>query len=261
VSFVYLMANYPHSYYHEMLTLTFIFLCRGSAVRKVDNCLESAYVKTEQSLKSTPVPVYALPGNNDWPSCTNSTRGLQLWKKHLNSINSTAWVKPTEYNVRHQTLRSENFAFLWKRIMFVGLHVVQSGDDVETAARIQDNLDWVNENVENRLEDVDVIFMMANGRFMATDNIPFYNEIVKKKQNEWKDKYVIYARRASETGVLTSIGGLEKFDELRVGAEWPILDVQISTSDDKGPGPGAKLRYREVVDMIDDKSLGRDGPK
>ena len=221
-------------------------------MRKVDNCIESAYVKTKISLKSTPVPAYAVPGNHDWPTCTNSTRGLYLWKKHFSSISSPKWSKPVEYSVKHQTpSRPENFSFLWKRIMFIGLHVVDSGDEEETASRIQDNIDWVNENVVRYLNDIDVIFMMGNGRFMATENIPFYNEIVTKKKNEWKDKYIIYARRASETGVLTDIGGLSKFDELRVGAEWPILDVQISTHDGEGKGPGsnAKLRYREVRDV------------
>ena len=224
---------------------------RGSAVRKVDDCIESAYVKTEQSLKSTPVTAYAVPGNYDWPTCTNSTRGLNLWKKHFTSIN-TKWPKPAEYSVKRDDERSENFAFLWKRIMFVGLHVVQSEDDDETAARIQGNLDWVNKNVESRFDDIDVIFMMGNGRFMAPYNIPFYNDIVTKKQNEWKDKYVIYARRAAETGVLKNIGGLDKFDELRVGAEWPILDVQVSTKVGLiGPGSDTKLRYREVKDVDD----------
>lgn len=146
--------------------------------------------------------------------------------------------------------------------MFLGLHVVQSGDDDETVARIQQNLDWVNKNVENNFDDIDVIFMMGNGRFMAPYNIPFYNEIVTKKQNEWKDKYVIYARRAAETGVLTSIGGLDKFDELRVGAEWPILDVRISTTEDaiKGPGSGAKLEYREVKDVEEVGKKGKTEP-
>lgn len=238
-------------------------LCRGSAVRQVDNCKQSAYISTTQSLKTTPVPVYAVPGNNDWPRCTNPTQGLNFWKKHLISLDSS-WEQPTEYSVKRQNpFRSENFAFLYKRILFVGLHVVHNEDEEETALRIEENLNWLNENVDYYSKDIDVVFMMGNGRLMATHNIPFYNNIVTKKQNEWKDKYVIYARRASETGVLTSIGGLEKFDELRVGSEWPILDVQISTVEGKDSGLSASLQYRQVrnVDEKDKDKKGKDEPK
>ncbi|KAL7516870.1 hypothetical protein ACHAWX_001844 [Stephanocyclus meneghinianus] len=226
----------------------------GSAIRKVDDCLESAYAKTGVSLQSTPVSAYALPGNFDWPLCSNSTRGLNLWRTHFAMIERTTWGKPVEYVVRRQTpSRPENFAFLWKRVMFIGLHVVQSGNVNETSTRIQDNLDWVNKNVQNQFEHIDVIFLMGHGRFMAPDNIPFYNAILTKKQNEWKDKYIIYARRAAETGALTNIAGVDKFDELRVGTKWPILDVQISTAEeaDTDSGSSAVLRYRQVKDPMD----------
>ena len=222
---------------------------RGSAARKVDNCTESAYLKTEKTLKYTAVPVYAVPGNYDWPLCTNRTRSFNLWKKHFASIDSN-WTEPVEYSLRRQVQsRPENFAFLWKRTMFVGLHTVQSGDDDETTARIQDNLDWVNENVETHFDDIDVIFMMGHGRFTSSDNVPFYDGIVTKKKNEWKDKYVIYARRAGETSVLANMEGLSMFDELRVGAEWPILDVRVSTREGR-----AKLGYREVANA-DEESV------
>lgn len=192
-----------------------------------------------------------MPGNFDWTTCTNSTRGYYLWDKHFSAINQW-WDKPAEYVVQRQgPSRPENFAFLWKRILFVGLHVVNSGQEEETASRIQDNLNWVTANVEQNIQDIDAIFMMGHGRFTAEDNMPFYNAILSKKQNEWKDKYIIYARRASETGVTTNIGGLQKFDELRVGAEWPILDVQISTYEGLLPSGGsapARLRYRQVLD-------------
>ncbi|KAL3790408.1 hypothetical protein HJC23_013580 [Cyclotella cryptica] len=229
----------------------------GSTVRKVDDCLESAYAKAALSLQSTPVSAYALPGNFDWPLCTNSTRGLNLWRTHFASIERTVWGRPVEYVVRRQMpSRPENFAFLWKRVMFIGLHVVQSGNANETSTRIQDNLDWVNENVANHFHHIDVIFIMGHGRLMASDNLPFYDGILNKKLNEWKDKYIIYARRASGTGVLTNVAGLDKFDELRVGAKWPILDVQISTAEGDETDSGsslssAVLRYRQVKDPMD----------
>jgi len=216
----------------------------GSAARKVDDCLEGAYEKVGESLSVSKVPVYSLPGNFDWPICTDPTIGWNQWRQHLGSFNTMHWDTTTEYVVRRQTNRSENFSFLYKRVLFIGLHMVKNADDEsETTTRLEDNLQWVEDNVESNFNNVDVIFIIGYSRFTTPENMPFYNAMLAKKQNEWAEKYFVYARRAATSGVSKSMQGLEGFDELRVGAEWPILDVQVST--------GAKIesvKFREVKD-------------
>ena len=76
---------------------------------------------------------------------------------------------------------------------------------------------------------------------MAPENIPFYKEMMTKKTNDWKDILFVYARRSGVSGLTRDIGGLEGFHELRVGTEWPIMDVQLQTG-----GKDVKLLFREA---------------
>ncbi len=107
---------------------------------------------------------------------------------------------------------------------------------------MQDNIEWVIENVEAYWENVDVLFLMGYGRLLATENIPFYDAIVSKANSEWSDRLIVYARRASmmDTDI---VGGNENFIELRVGAEWPIMEVSVRTRGKDAP----IMEYREAL--------------
>lgn len=69
----------------------------------------------------------------------------------------------------------------------------------ETSIRLQDNIEWVVENVEAYWDNVDVVFMMGYGRLLAMENVPFHDALVSKSNGEWADKLLVYARRASST--------------------------------------------------------------
>ena len=69
----------------------------------------------------------------------------------------------------------------------------------ETSIRLQDNIEWVVENVEAYWDNVDIVFMMGYGRLLATENVPFHDALVSKSNGEWADKLLVYARRASST--------------------------------------------------------------
>ena len=121
--------------------------------------------------------------------------------------------------------------------------MVTNADRNETSLRLADNLQWVFDNVDNYFDHADVIFVMGHGRLVAVENIQFYNQIASKKQNEWAEKFFVYARRSASTGLTKDIGGLRNFHELRVGSGWPIIDVQIQTSEKKDD---ANIMFRPV---------------
>lgn len=104
----------------------------------------------------------------------------------------------------------------------------------ETSIRLQDNIEWVVENVEAYWDNVDVVFMMGYGRLLATENVPFHDALVSKSNGEWADKLLVYARRASGTDT-DVVGGNENFIELRVAAEWPIMEVTVRTRGKDAP--------------------------
>lgn len=210
---------------------------RGSAIRVVDDCDPDAYVRTEVSLSNSPIPVYSIPGDNDYPKCTDPSEGWENYQQSMMKINTKYWDIPQVYDVKRQFSRQENFAFLYRRVLFIGLNMVSNIDDEwETAFRVQDNIDWVRETVEAYWENADAIFVMGYGRLLAIESAPFYDAIVSlMKKDDWADKLFVYARRSSELDIERNVGGNENFIELRVAAEWPILDVRVRTRMDGSP--------------------------
>lgn len=196
----------------------------------------------------SPVPVYSIPGNNDYPSCPDPDQGWEYYKQHMMSIDTMYWNATADYDVKRQVDREENFSFLYKRVLFVGLNMVTNSEDAwEASARLEDNIDWVISNVDAYRNNVDAVFVMGHGRLQASENAPFYNAMVSKKESEWEDLLLVYARRAAETDIEPDVGGINDFAELKVGNDWPITDVRVRT---KGP---AKVEFRDAIDEEEDK--------
>lgn len=225
----------------------------GSATRAVDNCEETAYYRTQLSLSVSPIPVYSIPGNNDYPECANPTKGWEYYQKHMMNLDTKHWnitddsdSDSNAYQVKRQAERNENFSFLYKRVLFVGLNMVTNdASENTTLARLEDNVEWIFDNANAYGENINAIFIMGYGRLLATENLPFYYAMVAKaKSEEWSDKLIVYARRSAETDVDENVGGASNFMELRVGNEWPILDVKVRTKGKDGP----TLDFRDVYD-------------
>jgi hypothetical protein len=195
----------------------------------VNDCDPDAYIRTEQVLSNSPIPVYSLPGDNDYPKCTNPSEGWENYQQYMMNINTMHWNIPQEYDVKRQINRKENFSFLYRRVLFIGLNMVSNSDDEwETAFRSEDNINWVLENVEAYLDNADAVFVMGYGRLLAAERTLFYDAMVSMtKKISWTNKLFVYARRSSELDVDVNVGGNKNFIELRVAAEWPILDVRI----------------------------------
>ncbi len=124
---------------------------------------------------------------------------------------------------------------------------------------MQDNIEWVIENVEAYWKNVDVIFLMGYGRLLDAENAPFYDAISSKANDEWSDRLIVYARRASMTES-DVVGGNENFIELRVGSEWPIMEVSVRTKGTDADGDVVPvMEYREVALAGEDEGGGDEG--
>lgn len=227
----------------------------GSATRVVDNCEDTAYSRTQLSLSASPIVAYSLPGNNDYPECDDPARGWEHYEQHMMDVNTMHWNATEDYDVKRQAGRGENFSFLYKRVLFVGLNTVTNGDSNETRIRMEDNINFVISNVEAYERNVDVIFVMGYGRMLARELAPFYDAMVAKKMSDWKDTLFVYARRASESGLDKNVAGesVKDFHELKVGTGWPILDVRVKA------GGKSKMEYRDVVEKEEEEVVDGGG--
>ncbi|KAL7492503.1 hypothetical protein ACHAWT_001838 [Skeletonema menzelii] len=212
----------------------------GSATPASEDCPEEAYERTEKSLSFSPVRAFSVPGNNDYPNCPNPSLAWKNYTEHLMNIDQKYWDPTSRYQVKRDPEQTGNFAFIFRRALFVGLNMVSNEDEDTTATRLEKNLQWVYNAAEPHEKNIDVIFLTGHGRLR--DLPTFRDAIVEKKQGEWKDKMVVYARRAGQTNVFTDVEGTKDFHELTVGAGWPITDIHLDMTSKDAPRVG--YRYQ-----------------
>jgi hypothetical protein len=64
-----------------------------------------------------------LVGDNEWNDCRNPTDALSYWKSEFLEFDRKYWKNHT-FQVRRQVNRTENFSFIHKGTLFIGLNLV-----------------------------------------------------------------------------------------------------------------------------------------
>ncbi len=109
-------------------------------------CGEGEYSSIAQILKGSPVPVFVLPGDNEWNDCGRPQRAWGFWMKHLHGF-ERQW--PRFQNVVRQSEQPANFTFVRDGVLFLGLHIVggRVHDAAEWTARHHQNLTWLQQHL------------------------------------------------------------------------------------------------------------------
>lgn len=129
-----------------------------------DSCPESAYVNSSDVLLSSPVPLFAVPGEVDWYDCVDPVASLELWRKHFVGFEEN-WSQQ-DFHTGRQAIRPENFKFMRDGILFIGVHVLKAkgGDKEEMRKHNQNNVDWVIQNIELHGEEAVALVIFGNGK-------------------------------------------------------------------------------------------------
>jgi len=101
-------------------------------------CQEVRYQDVADILKGSAVPVFILPGDNEWVDCSNPSQGWAWWMEHLFALEKEfCGIWPVDA----QIARPENFSFVRDGVLFIGLNYVSGGPSSVTQA----DADWVND--------------------------------------------------------------------------------------------------------------------
>lgn len=123
---------------------------------------EEQYAKVAGLLKASKIPVFVVPGDNEWNDLDNPDEGWKFWTKHFLSFEKQFKNAPA---VNRQKERSENFAFATKGVLVVGINLVggRVHDAKEWELRHKQNAAWVRENFSKEKASVRaaVIFAQA----------------------------------------------------------------------------------------------------
>jgi hypothetical protein len=114
----------------------------GDILGPTELCVESNYVRLADVLRTLAVPAFVVPGDNEWNDCADPAQGWLFWERHYGDFEQQFCGAPA---VEAQAARPENFAFLEKGVLFIGINLVggRVQDQAEWNLRMQQDADWI----------------------------------------------------------------------------------------------------------------------
>ncbi|MCB0584974.1 MAG: metallophosphoesterase [Phaeodactylibacter sp.] len=113
-----------------------------------DPCNLEYYTQASGILKRINKTTFIIPGDNEWNDCQDPDSAWQLWEQHFMAFEQN-WPGRT-LKVRHQPSRKENFAFVHRKCLFIGLNLVggKVHDKEEREQRLADDAEWMRRNFD-----------------------------------------------------------------------------------------------------------------
>ena len=141
---------------------------------------ESHYARVADLLKSSSVPWFIVPGDNEWNDLDDPDAGWAHWTKYFTRFERNF---PGAPEARHQERRMENMAWLNDGVLMIGLNIVggRIHDEEEWRTRHADDLAWVEENIASFGKDAHamVVFAQAAPREKQKDFFDPFVDLVR----------------------------------------------------------------------------------
>lgn len=105
-------------------------------------CDLQVYEKVSGMLAKSKIPMFIIPGDNEWNDCTDPAEAWELWVRHFDQFEKR-WDLP--FKVKRDPQQPPNFTFFRNQVLFIGLSVVggRVHDADEWKKRHADCLSWV----------------------------------------------------------------------------------------------------------------------
>ena len=130
----------------------------------------------------------------------------------------------------------ENFAFVTRRILFVGVNLVGGfvHDPSEWSARHAANLQWIDDQINTHRADIDMLVVFAHSDPVVASNDPFFRTFVERVRNRYGGSLVtllIHRNMGIENwGIERNYDGVGHLDRIIVeGAVWPPMRLELTS--------------------------------
>ena len=223
-------------------------------------CTESWYANAATSLKTSPIPVFIIPGDNEWNDCVDPNQAWTYWDTHLMGLENH-WSHG--FNVMRQTARPENFAFVHSDVLFMGFNLV--GGTIIDPQLMADNVSWMNTNFSSFGNQVNSAVLFGHA-FPNGGRQAFGDALVIEAQNFGKP--VLYMMGDDHSWNLDNPFAAAP-NITRVTVDQSVPSVRVSISDqltypfifDRNPGPLAAPPPPDALLIVERKAdLGLDVP-
>ena len=140
----------------------------GDIMGGSDKCAEEKYFVIRDILTNfSDIPVFMVPGDNEWNDCGNQTEIHDGWNKWTTSFLrfEENWEQHALFDVERQPTHEENFSFVHRRTLFFGFNIVggRVHDEEEWVDRLRDEHNWMVQMTRRNIpENADGIVIMAH---------------------------------------------------------------------------------------------------
>mmetsp|Transcript_4098 Transcript_4098/g.6852 ORF Transcript_4098/g.6852 Transcript_4098/m.6852 type:complete len:226 (-) Transcript_4098:112-789(-) len=196
-------------------------------------CDEESYQQVSLLYEASAVPVYFIPGDNEYNDCPNIDQAFGFWEKYLLGYDSKFW--PSRWTVdRFQPDYPENFAFVMRNILYVGINLVggRVHDDKEWEDRQKANLQWIDSSFQKHQARFDVLILFAHADPDIETNSDFFTPLFQRIEFDYRIPTILIHRNLG----VESSSIEENFDDIpdfvvlvAEGGIWPPMRVEIDT--------------------------------
>ena len=111
-------------------------------------CSENWYEMVARILRKSPKPLFIIPGDNEWNDCPNPKEAWKFWTRYFLHFDKQ-W--PTNRHIDRDPQHPENFAFVSKGVLFVGINLVGGKilDPIQWSSQDRDNIKWIEAQWKN----------------------------------------------------------------------------------------------------------------
>ena len=116
-------------------------------------CSDSRYQQVANILRQSPKRLFIIPGDNDWNDCSDPQEAWGLWTRHFLHFDNQ-WTN--SLSVMRDARHPENFAFMSKGVLFVGINLVGGKviDPIEWAIQDRDNIQWIESQMRDHTRSI-----------------------------------------------------------------------------------------------------------
>mmetsp|Transcript_35413 Transcript_35413/g.85874 ORF Transcript_35413/g.85874 Transcript_35413/m.85874 type:complete len:517 (+) Transcript_35413:308-1858(+) len=214
------------------------FLVHVGDLRDAENhtdCLLSEFDDVADILKQSPVPVFIVPGDNEYNDCPNLS---DSWGNYMGVFgnfesNWSSSIKPTR-----DPERPENFYFIHKRVLYIGLNIV--GGDPHSYSEWENRLSYqfvwtknlIDTHVVSSPSDASSIVIFAHGDPRPSLHASFFGPLQYYISNDLNNEFpIIYVNGDKHYFQFDQAWyGQESFDRIMVegGSTEPPLQMKLT---------------------------------
>ena len=167
--------------------------------------------------------------------CPDPDQAFAFWKQYLLDYETQFWPATNVWNTtRQEPNYPENFAYVYNRVLFVGIDLVGGSvnDDREWQSRLQADLDWIDDQYNLHAGTIDFLVILAHSDPAIQANSNFFTDFYEHVQLYYAVQVVFLHRNlGTETwGQEPQFNGLNNLTVVAVeGSIWPPMLIQIDT--------------------------------